>query len=230
MKKGKRIVILILIGLALGGIGAFARRTIQEEKELYKLRSFYSETIEKQVKAEEENAINKRKIEVLNEKINEKEKTIKELNKEKENLQKQVADLKKKTTKTTTKTAVSTSGSAKGGSSYRLTSFWPGEGNPCVGASGLCARNFKLNSKGWYTYKGKLVVATATPYLLKYGWKKVDGIVYHKYYDEIKLVINGKTYDAIVLDSCGACMKKDIIDLYVKDGAHSITTQITVKQ
>lgn len=74
------------------------------------------------------------------------------------------------------------------------------------------------------------MVATATPYLLKYGWKKVDGIVYHKYYDEIKLVINGKTYDAIVLDSCGACMKKDIIDLYVKDGAHSITTQITVKQ
>lgn len=87
-----------------------------------------------------------------------------------------------------------------------------------------------MNDKGWYTYKGKLVVATATTYLLKQGWKQVDGIVYHKYYDEIKLTINGTTYDAIVLDSCGACMKKDIIDLYVKDGAHSITTQITVKQ
>ena len=93
----------------------------------------------------------------------------------------------------------------------------------------MCAGNFQLNDKGWYTYKGKLVVATATPYLLKQGWSQVSGITYHKYYDELKLVINGVTYDAIVLDSCGACMKKNIIDLYVKDGAHSITTQITVK-
>ena len=113
---------------------------------------------------------------------------------------------------------------------YRLTSFWPYE-NKSVGSctgSGLCAKHFVPNAKGWYTYQGKLVIATATSYLLKYGWSKRDGITYHKYYDTIKLRIEGQEYDAIVLDSCGACMKKHIIDLFVIDGKHSVTTSIDI--
>lgn len=72
-------------------------------------------------------------------------------------------------------------------------------------------------------------MATATTYLLKQGWSKVDGIEYHKYYETLTLNINGKDYEAIILDSCGACMKKRIVDLFTIDGKHGITTQITVK-
>lgn len=78
MKNGKRIVILVLIGIALSGLALFAQNTIKDEKELYKLRSFYTETLTSKINAEEENEVNKRKITVLNQKIKEQEKTIKE--------------------------------------------------------------------------------------------------------------------------------------------------------
>lgn len=73
------------------------------------------------------------------------------------------------------------------------------------------------------------MLGTATRYLLKYGYAEVPGIKYYKYYDTLTLVINGVDYEAIVLDSCGACMKKNIIDLFVSNGKSSITTNITVK-
>lgn len=69
-----------------------------------------------------------------------------------------------------------------------------------------------------------MVLATATTYLLKYGYAEQDNITYHKYYEELTIVIKGKEYQGIILDSCGACMKKPIIDLFVTDDAHSITT------
>ena len=112
-----------------------------------------------------------------------------------------------------------------------MTSFWANDGSGtghCTG-SGLCDKNFKVNSKGWYTYKGKLVVATATRYLFKSGFPQVSGIRYYNYYDTLTIVINGTSYSAIVLDSCGACMRKRIIDLFVSSGKYSITTSITVK-
>ena len=111
---------------------------------------------------------------------------------------------------------------------YRFTRFWPGEGSSCTG-TGLCAWDFQLNDKGWYTYKGKLVIATATPYLIGKGWSKKDGITYHKYYETLILNIDGINYDAIVLDSCGACMKKNIIDLFVRDGRVGAPDYIIVK-
>lgn len=114
---------------------------------------------------------------------------------------------------------------------YRLTSFWNGDGygtGGCTG-SGKCEKDFQKNNKGWYTYQGKLVVATATPYLLNYGWSKVNGIEYHKYYETLTININGIDYQAIVLDSCGACMKKNIIDLFVSGKSSSITTTVTVR-
>jgi hypothetical protein len=65
-------------------------------------------------------------------------------------------------------------------------------------------------------------VATANRALLKYGWPEVEGITYYKLYDTFTLVINGVPYDAIVLDSCGACMKKNIIDVFVMDREHMV--------
>ena len=101
----------------------------------------------------------------------------------------------------------------------RLTSFYAnddyGTGN-CTG-SGLCEINFEINDKGWYTYQGKLVLATATPYLLNYGYGLVDGIETYRYYDETTLNIDGISYQAIVLDSCGACMSDNRIDLFVSN-------------
>lgn len=86
-----------------------------------------------------------------------------------------------------------------------------------------------MNENGWYTYQGKLVLGTATRYLLKYGYSEIEGKRYFKYYDTVTLTINGKDYEGIVLDSCGACMKKNIIDLFVSGSKSSITTNITIK-
>jgi hypothetical protein len=103
---------------------------------------------------------------------------------------------------------------------YRLTSFYPAESTDCTG-SGLCSWNFKLNKYGWYTYKGKLVLATATPYLQKqFGYK--EGKTYFKYYDELNIKIDDVVYPAIVLDTCGACYGDERLDLFVQDGLHGI--------
>ena len=102
----------------------------------------------------------------------------------------------------------------------RLTSFWPAENNDeniCT-ASGLCMQHMTENENGWYMYNGRLAIATASTRLGSSSQKT------YKLYQEVTLVINGKTYPAIVVDVCGACQRKNIIDLYVKDGAHSITT------
>ena len=111
---------------------------------------------------------------------------------------------------------------------YRLTSYYTGDGTGsgrCTG-SGICTNKFKVNEKGWYTYKGKLVVAAATNLCLnitkgkdacaKYN-TKVEGRKYFDYFDEIQVEIDGVKYDAIVLDSCGASMfvEEDRIDLFV---------------
>ena len=48
----------------------------------------------------------------------------------------------------------------------RMTSFWANDGygtGECTG-SGLCSWDFDINENGWYTYQGKLVIATATTY------------------------------------------------------------------
>ena len=73
------------------------------------------------------------------------------------------------------------------------------------------------------------MIATATRYLLKYGYSERNDIKYFLYYDTLTLVINGKEYEAIVLDSCGAAMKSHIIDLFVAGSDYSITTNITIE-
>lgn len=114
----------------------------------------------------------------------------------------------------------------------RMTSFWANDGygtGDCTG-SGLCSWDFGVNDKGWYTYNGKLVVATATTYLTKYGWSLAKGVRTYNYYDEITLVIDGVDYPAIVLDSCGSSMSNGRIDLFVSGGWAVKDTTILVKE
>ena len=121
---------------------------------------------------------------------------------------------------------------AQANKTYRITSYYTGDstGSGSTTASGLQTKDFQINEKGWYTYKGKVVVATANRSLLKYGWPAVDGITYYKLYDTFTLVIDGISYPAIVLDSCGACMKKNIIDVFVIDRAHMVSGTAKVKK
>lgn len=87
--------------------------------------------------------------------------------------------------------------------------------------SGKGPWDFSTNHRGWYTYDGKVVIATATPYLLNHGWGQVDGIEYHNYYDTLSFTYDGETFEAIVLDSCGACMSRRIIDVFVAGSSYS---------
>jgi len=114
----------------------------------------------------------------------------------------------------------------------RMTSFWANDGygtGECTG-SGLCSWDFDINEHGWYTYQGKLVIATATTYLANQGWYVADGVHLRQYGDEVTLVIDGIEYDAIVKDSCGNCMKTDRVDLFVSNGESARDTYITVKE
>lgn len=113
----------------------------------------------------------------------------------------------------------------------RMTSYYSGEAGSgeCTG-SGLCINDFQVNNKGWYIYQGKLVVATATPYLLKYGFTLYEGVHTYRYGDEITLNIDGVDYQAVVRDSCGNCMRTGRIDLFVSNANSVKDTQIIVKE
>lgn len=111
----------------------------------------------------------------------------------------------------------------------RLTSYYPKKPVSPTG-SGLGIEDFGVNEFGWYTYKGKLVVATATNYLLNYGWRYSSDVRLYNYYDVLILTIDGVDYEAIVLDSCGICMTTGRIDLFVVNKDAVIDTQIIVKE
>lgn len=111
----------------------------------------------------------------------------------------------------------------------RLTSYYPRKPIRPTGC-GLGIEDFGVNEYGWYTYKGKLVVATATNYLLNYGWRYSDDVRLYNYYDVLILNIDGTDYEAIVLDSCGICMTTGRVDLFVVNKDAVIDTQITVKE
>ena len=112
-------------------------------------------------------------------------------------------------------------------------------GAPSKNHSGkLTTASFNTNDQGWYTYNYNgvdyLVVAAATTYcrdsenhcgisVNKHGI--AQNIHYFNYYDTLVLNIGGTEYNAIVLDSCGACMwgERDSdgerFDFFVKDGS-----------
>lgn len=111
----------------------------------------------------------------------------------------------------------------------RLTSYYPKKPIKPTGC-GLGIEDFGVNENGWYTYNGMLVVATATNYLLNYGWRYSDDVRLYNYYDVLILNINGVDYEAIVLDSCGICMTTGRVDLFVTDRDAVIDTYIIVKE
>ena len=111
----------------------------------------------------------------------------------------------------------------------RLTSYYPTRASASTGC-GLDFKNFDVNENGWFTYDGRLVVATATDYLLNYGWKLADGVRTYKYYQELILNIDGVDYLAVVLDSCGLCMTTGRIDLFVVNKNAIKDTMIIVKE
>lgn len=113
---------------------------------------------------------------------------------------------------------------------YRMTYYHPGDGTnsgTCT-ASGLCTNAFSTNSRGWYTYKGKLVVAAAHVSLKSWDRYSNSTQKTYKLYDELTLTIEGQDYEAIVLDKCGRAMEVPIIDLFVKDSFSGIDTTIQV--
>lgn len=120
----------------------------------------------------------------------------------------------------------------EGSYSTRLTSFYvnDGYGTSSTTGSGLSSSNFSVNDKGWYTYSGHLVIATATTYLVNYGYTLAQGVHTYKYYDILTLTIDGVDYTAIVLDSCGSCMKNDRIDLFVSGAQYVKDANIIVKE
>lgn len=113
---------------------------------------------------------------------------------------------------------------------YRMTYYYPGDstnsGNTT--ASGKSIKDFKVNENGWFTYNGKLVVATASKRLLTWTQYSNSKQKMYNLYDELTLNIQGKLYEAIVLDVCGACMRDEKIDLYVKDRKSGLDTSIQV--
>lgn len=98
----------------------------------------------------------------------------------------------------------------------------------------------------YYNYNGKkyLIVATATNICIDTGcgftdlsqttrnFTRYDYIKYYNYFDTLTLTIDGTTYDAMVLDSCGGCQfAKEIrpydkglnrIDIWVEPGKSPI--------
>ncbi len=85
-----------------------------------------------------------------------------------------------------------------------FTNYHYGDGSSgTTTASGLQIKDFEVNEEGMYTYKGKVVIATANMTRLERGI--YEGYQSHELYEEFTIQLNNKEYQAIVLDVCGAC-------------------------
>ena len=96
-----------------------------------------------------------------------------------------------------------------------FTNYYTGDftNSSNITSAGLTTRSFQINEKGWYTYKGMVVVAAATTLCLQVksgGCGKYNsvpkGLILFNLREEILISVEGEEYKAIVLDSCGACM------------------------
>ena len=107
----------------------------------------------------------------------------------------------------------------------RMTSFYSGDecNTGSITASGLGENDFDINENGWYTYQGKLVIATASTRL---GYTEMTT---YNLFDDIYLIIDGVEYTGIVLDVCGACQVYNRIDLFVSAGQYAIDKYVEVE-
>lgn len=89
-----------------------------------------------------------------------------------------------------------------------FTNYFMGDGSSgTTTASGLKVTDFEVSEEGWYLYEGKVVVATANITRLKRGI--AEGYRSHELYEELTIRLNGKEYQSVVLDLCGACYGVD---------------------
>ena len=116
--------------------------------------------------------------------------------------------------------AVGGSKSCKTKQKIRLTSF-----NDSGLRNSVNQSNVGVTNGSWktYTYNGKtyLVLASA---MKNTSWANPKASFNFKDYDVLTLQIEGKTYDAIVLDVCGACATStDVLklDLWVNNSSQS---------
>ena len=101
------------------------------------------------------------------------------------------------------------------------TYFYPGDATGSTNTlhTGLTTSNFTVGENGWYYYntngKTYLVIAAATTNCRDSATHcgvssshggYAENIKYYNLYDTVILNLGGKMYDAMVLDSCGACM------------------------
>ena len=107
----------------------------------------------------------------------------------------------------------------------RMTSYYSGDecNTGSITASGLGENDFDINENGWYTYQGKLVIATASTRL---GYTDMRT---YNLYDDINVIIDGIRYESIVIDVCGACMWDNRIDLFVSSGQYAVDKYVEVE-
>ena len=75
-------------------------------------------------------------------------------------------------------------------------------------------------------------MAGATEELLSTGYSyRQEGKYYFRYFDDIRVQIDGVWYDAIILDSCGASHWEGYfrLDMFVIDAQHVKDTTILVE-
>lgn len=119
----------------------------------------------------------------------------------------------------------------------RFTNYYNGDGSSGTRTgSGLTTADFKVNEKGFYTYGGKVVIATAT-------WECINsevgackqynsvprGFEVYSYFDETEIIVDGITYQAIVLDSCGGSYwDEDLqrIDIFIANEEHAFGSKV----
>lgn len=84
-----------------------------------------------------------------------------------------------------------------------FTNYYLDDGSRDMTASGLNTKDFGINNQGFYTYQGKVVLATANK--TRMDWPLKSGYKSKELYTELTIELNGQKYEAIVLDVCGAC-------------------------
>lgn len=112
-----------------------------------------------------------------------------------------------------------------------FTSYWVNGNDNLLTSTGHRTSQFDVNEYGWYTYQGHVVVATATHLCIRVSsgacgpYEYQDTHHYFNFYDVIDIIIGGKTFSAIVMDSCGACnWDEDFqrVDIFVKGPSFSV--------
>lgn len=115
-----------------------------------------------------------------------------------------------------------------------FTAYYTNDGTgsgACTG-SGLCTNQFQVNDKGWYTYQGKVVIATATNLCLRLTTgvcgqynSLPQGYDAYDYGSVIEFTLDGKRYEGVVLDTCGASFwneQHQRYDIFVAGSQYSI--------